>query len=422
MKLSEIIDPQLVAQEVNGGYINCSAHPDDPSLKILCYSKVTSIIGRWNAATKQCRGLIIRSLSTDLTDAEVVARPWRKFFTLQQVQSGWALGDEEEGTTVEADIAELDFDAPAEVTDKEDGSLLVLYRHPDGLPAVSTKGSFESEQAVIYTSLLRHGQRYLETAERLLSEHPGTTFLFEGVGPSNQIVLAYPADEIIFLGAVNNQTGEYLSAKAFFEWDASGLKACTEIPAKNLGEAVRLADRQGKEGLVVRILSDCPENQMMIKVKQQDYMALHRLVTGFGEAAIRAAIMSSCVTFADLDKIAAAGTSLELPEVRRVVEFDNNPIFESARMRRREQFDAAIVPAAKAASRAKAYVAGLPEVDFTGDPREVKKRFAMGIEEAVAQVDASSAVLYVLASPPLIRLSISSPSLTACRLYYTVVL
>ena len=84
MKLSEILETDLVAREVRDGYISCSGHPDDPALKVLCYGKVTQIMGHWNEATKQCRGLIVRSARDDFSDAGLVARPWRKFFTLQQ--------------------------------------------------------------------------------------------------------------------------------------------------------------------------------------------------------------------------------------------------------------------------------------------------------------------------------------------------
>ena len=398
MKLAEMLDTDLLAREVADGYISCSVHPDDPSLKVLCYGKVTQITGHWNEATKQCRGLIIRSELDDFSDAEVVARPWRKFFTLQQVQSGWALGDEEEGTTIESDIAALDFEARAEVTDKIDGSMLVLYRHPDGLPAYSTKASFESEQAAHYTQLMRRHPVTCEAAENLLTQRPGETWISEGVGPSNQIVLAYPEDKIVLLGGVDHATGTYLSAKAVRGiWGDNGLEVAAVMPAHNLGEAVGIADREGKEGVVVRIISDDVEKQMQIKIKQQDYLVLHRLVTGFGEKAVRHAIMSCVVTFADLDRIASSGTSLDLPEVRNIVEFSDNPIFQNVRDKRREQFDAAIVPAAQAAARAKAYVAALPESDFAKDPREAKKQFALSITEAVKATGAPQGVLFTLA-------------------------
>ena len=170
------------------------------------------------------------------------------------------------------------------------------------------------------------------------------------------------------------------------------------MPAKNLGEAVNMADRKGKEGVVVRILSTEPEKQMMIKVKQQDYLELHRLVTGFGEGAVRNAIVSSQVTFADLERIAASGSSLELPEIRRIIELDNNPIFQNVRDKRREQFDKAVIPAALSATRAKLYVAGLPESDFNGDHREAKKRFALTVAETVKKTGAPQGVLFTLAS------------------------
>ena len=80
------------------------------------------------------------------------------------------------------------------------------------------------------------------------------------------------------------------------------------MPAHNLGEAVAIADREGKEGVVVRILSDDPSRQMQIKIKQQDYLVLHRLVAGFGEKVVRQAIMSCAATFADLDRVALSGT------------------------------------------------------------------------------------------------------------------
>ena len=40
MKLTEIINTELLEQEIAEGYINCSTHPADPSLMILCYSKL----------------------------------------------------------------------------------------------------------------------------------------------------------------------------------------------------------------------------------------------------------------------------------------------------------------------------------------------------------------------------------------------
>ena len=85
----------------------------------------------------------------------------------------------------------------------------------------------------------------------------------------------------------------------------------------------------------------------------------------------------------DLVRVARSGSSLEIPEIRFVVEFNDNPIFQNVRDKRREQFDAAVVPLARAAASALAYVEGLPEAYFSGDPVAAKKRFALDIREAV---------------------------------------
>ncbi len=46
--------------------------------------------------------------------------------------------------------------------------------------------------------------------------------------------------------------------------------------ARSLGEALELAPRSNAEGVVVRLV----ESGAMVKIKQADYVALHRIVTG----------------------------------------------------------------------------------------------------------------------------------------------
>jgi RNA ligase len=424
VSLREILDPDLLVREIEAGAIVVRAHPADESLKILTYSKLVQITGRWNEATKTARGLIVRTKGDGFDDAQVIARPWRKMFTLTQLGHGstgaksWALGDEENPTSVEAGLADLDFDAPAQVTDKVDGSMGIFYRAPDGRPALATKGSFDSDQAGHFTALLRRTPKYLAAAEELLARDE--TYIAELTGPTNQIVLFYPQDDIIMLGAVDRRTGEYFGPeKAAGVWDAAhGLSVTETMPARNLGEAVALADRAGKEGVVVRLLADhaadyradyradhsAPSSeraasmQMMIKVKQQDYVALHRLVMSFSEGAVRQAITQSTPTFADLAQVATAESSLLLPQVRAVVEFNDNPYLADVRARRLEQFDAAIVPAAQGAVRAVDVVAAIPDEFWSRDPREVMKEFAVNlVSKASGETGAPPAVLFVLA-------------------------
>jgi hypothetical protein len=136
----------------------------------------------------------------------------------------------------------------------------------------------------------------------------------------------------------------------------------------------------------------------MVKVKQQDYVALHRLVMSFSEAAVRQAIAASNPTFAELAEVAAAGSSLLLPQVRAVVEFNDNPYLADIRARRLEQFDAAIVPAAITATAAVHAVVALPDAFWARDPREVMKEFAVTVVPAVTpETGAPSSVLFAVA-------------------------
>ena len=134
LPLSDIMDVDSLKQMIDSIYVTVSEHPDDPSLKVLTYSHSAQANGVWNNVTKQTRGLILRSEKEDFSDAVVIERPWSKFFTLSQHSSGWALGDEDDGDldAKESSVADIDFDSPAEITDKADGSLGVLYDAPNG--------------------------------------------------------------------------------------------------------------------------------------------------------------------------------------------------------------------------------------------------------------------------------------------------
>jgi RNA ligase len=235
---------------------------------VLNYTRKTLFEGKWNSITKMTRGLIVKGGS--FQEALVIARPWGKFFSLEQTESGWATSDEEEGSGYTEQI-DIDYNSPVEVTDKIDGSMLVLYKSPAGLPALATRGSFSSKQALVYTNTIRMKCRSI--LEGLDIEN--TTFIFEGIGPSNRIVLKYSVDEIIFLGATDIKSGEYLSPTKYSEYFRShGIKTTDVFPASTLSEAIRMPPRQNAEGVVVRYI----EKRLQFKIKQEDYLELHRSI------------------------------------------------------------------------------------------------------------------------------------------------
>lgn len=258
-RLADIMDTGLLAQMMQEGYIRSQVHPDDPDLRILNYTEKAQFDRVWNDATRQCRGLIVRDLMTVGMHTTVVARPFPKFFNYG-----------------ENGVDDYDFYALAEVTDKKDGSLGILYNGPDG-PAIATRGSFASDQALHATEVYR--ERY----EGTWMPRDGETYLFEIVFPANRIVLDYgQMDDLVLIGSVRVFTGGMESPKELAK--ATGWPGpVTEVfPQVTLFDALKRGPREGAEGLVVRFI----QSREMVKLKQEDYVLLHRIIFGLNERAV----------------------------------------------------------------------------------------------------------------------------------------
>lgn len=247
--LRDLLDIDALAAQIESGHIRTRTHPDDPQLRILNYTEKAQYERAWTHETRTCRGLVV-----DHRDV-VRARPWAKFYNY---------GEHPEGA--------LDLAAAVEVTDKLDGSLGILYRAPDGW-AIATRGSFASEQAEHATALLR---------ERYGHFHPvtGWTYLFEIIYPSNRIVVDYgKTDDLLLLGAVSIDTGAALGPDDIGEWPGPVTQS---FAARTLADALALPPRPNAEGVVVRFEA----TGLMVKIKQDDYVLLHRLVTGLSERSV----------------------------------------------------------------------------------------------------------------------------------------
>lgn len=217
--------------------------------------------GAWdNAAVSQCRGLIVG------WDDHVVARPWAKFFNYGQKEAG-----------------ELDLDAPVEVTDKMDGSLGIIHVDENGKTRVATRGSFESEQAIHATKWIQ------EQTLWTLDDAFGWTPLVEIIYPENRIVCDYGRrDELVLLGAVHIESGEYIGpeeARKAVGWPFFVTKT---FEYGTLREALAAEPRPGAEGLCVRFIG---ENRI-VKIKQEDYLRLHKIVSGLSERSVWEAMVA----------------------------------------------------------------------------------------------------------------------------------
>jgi RNA ligase len=217
-------------------------------LAIYNYTEKAAYDRVWNDVTRQCRGLI-----ADIMTAAVIARPFPKFFNY---------GEHDEAT--------LSLDETVTITDKMDGSLGIMYRGTDGKLAIATRGSFTSEQAVHATAVLR--DRYAdEFGFRAADEE--FTHLFEIVFPSNRIVVDYGAtDDLFYLGNVHIPSGRTQGPAPGNGWPGP---QATVFEGRTLGHALSMEPRPNCEGIVVHYW----HNDLRIKIKQDDYVALHRILT-----------------------------------------------------------------------------------------------------------------------------------------------
>lgn len=241
LHLTDLFPETELEAAIASGYVRVQSHPSLP-LRIYNYTEKAQYAHYWTPVTRTCRGLIVDA------DGTVVARPFLKFFNYG-----------------EADAGDLRLNQPCIVTDKLDGSLGIIYPTPDG-PAVATRGSFTSEQAVHATAVLR--DRYGSWAPR-----EGMTCLVEIIYPANRIVVDYQGlDDLCLIGQVDNATGVY---RPRLPADWPGLRAQWFSQYQTLAQALVARDRDGREGLVCTF-----EDGTMLKLKQEEYVRLHRILTG----------------------------------------------------------------------------------------------------------------------------------------------
>lgn len=246
--LNEIMDLDMLQSHMRSGLVRFQVHPQYPNYWILNYTEAASYGREWDEVTLQCRGLIV-----DWDTKQVIARPFDKFFNYN-----------------EPDAPVLDLDSDMDditVTDKLDGSLGILYRLPNGSYAVASRGSFTSEQALHATKLLK---------KKYWTNHfnPYITYMFEIIYPSNRIVLDYgDTDDLYLIGGRNIMYGDTYGPDELVDWD--GPRATT-YGYKTLREALEAPARPNREGYVV--YSSMLNTR--VKIKQDDYIALHKIVTG----------------------------------------------------------------------------------------------------------------------------------------------
>lgn len=252
MKIHELMDTTLLDQHLqdnNVSMVEDKIHGTDNA--ILNYTRNAMFRQLWDEVTTNCRGLVY-----DRKTGDIVARPWSKFYNHNEVSA-----------------PDLNTFGEVEVTDKMDGSLGIGYRSAEGKLLITTKGSLQSEIGMY--------------AQNLLDKHTeninyGITPLFEIISPINRIVLDYKGVEDVFLlGGVVMDTGEVLGPNDERLSSFSGPR--TQVfTANTVSEALSMKPRKDAEGVIIRDKA----TGRMVKIKQQDYLELHRVLTNVTDVTV----------------------------------------------------------------------------------------------------------------------------------------
>lgn len=200
----------------------------------------------WNDLTLMARGIV-----TD-QEGNIVVRPFDKFFNLEEWKSVMPFGH-------------------VEVYEKVDGSLInIAWTHKDGL-IVTSRGSFNSDQAQHARQLIvdRYGQDWIV---------PNQTYICEVVYPENRIVVNYgTTDELVLLG-IRYPNGGELSYSSMLD-EAVPFRTAERVATYPSFDDLMKADlrstiQPNSEGYVFRFADG-----FRLKLKGEEYLRLHRIVT-----------------------------------------------------------------------------------------------------------------------------------------------
>ncbi len=270
MKLYDLIDKDLLEEMIEKQYINVQTHPE-LGYKIYSYSKSCSLNGVWNEATEQCRGLIVDAGNN------IIARPFRKFFNIEEI----------------ADKNVMPNELPKRIFEKKDGSLGIMYWDKDCHPYISTKGSFNSDQAKWATDFMYNCvldiDAECELRELLLDFHSDPdedghdildkvryTLLFEIVYPEDRHVVDYGCEEsITLLAIINNETGDELEPESLERY----FDVIKSLDVKEDWKKIReMYDGSNAEGFVAKF-----RNNFRVKLKYEDWFRKNFILHGLSK-------------------------------------------------------------------------------------------------------------------------------------------
>jgi RNA ligase len=252
-----MINYSEIQKRIESGLIISRKHPNLP-LEILNYTQKVQFDRLWDDYTKMCRGLILDEFHN------IVARPFQKFFNL--------------GETSETMIQNLPNEIP-QITEKLDGSLGILYFDNLDYPAIATRGSFESEQAMWATDFIRN-KKILGEEYDAWDFKQDYTYLFEIVCPESKNIVDYKEFQgLVLLAVISNKDGTEINHKE--EAEIIDFPYAKTYDFEDISHVVDFANTMSGidlEGFVCKY-----SNGLRLKIKSDDYKRLHKILSRFNE-------------------------------------------------------------------------------------------------------------------------------------------
>lgn len=245
-------DIELIKKYLAEGLLEKNDHPEFP-IAIYNYSRECQFSENWDSITLNMRGTVLDH------SGNLVSRTFPKFFNL------------EEGRFTPTE----NFD----VYEKLDGSLGILFYY-GGEWIFASRGSFTSTQSQKGFSLLK---RY--DYEKL---HKDYTYLFEIIYKENRIVVEYDYENLVMIGMIETKTGyevdlhdegKDLRLKNLVH--NIGFKVVQNFDGIKDYRSLKNIIKDNEEGFVIRF-----SNGDRIKIKGDEYVRLHKLITNFSNVDI----------------------------------------------------------------------------------------------------------------------------------------
>jgi len=254
-------------EEVENGSITLRESANK-KFHIFNYKPETQFKRNWNDTTLQARGIVF-----DACTKQVAARSFAKFFNVNETDS-----------TNFGNIYNKSIDG-FEAANKLDGSMGIIFWDCYAKKLnVSTRGSFESGQAIWATNFINSDGVSNNTRKRLIdfcSKYEKTPVV-EIIYPDNKIIVDYGKEEDLkLIQVVDNNTGETAKYSDVVEYAKYFDLNCVDVyDFSDLNEVMKERDdiiSFENEGWVVRL-----NDGMLVKFKGLDYINMARCLKNFG--------------------------------------------------------------------------------------------------------------------------------------------